>query len=70
MNIVRARCSFKGADESKVVRTLLIPHVGTNSLSLNRMYTLFRVDEYGSMRRAGKDYSLEIIPGRHPWIPV
>lgn len=68
MNIVRTRCSFKGAEESKVVRTLLIPHVGLKSLSLNRMYTLFRVDEYGFMLRINKDYSLEIIPGRHPWI--
>lgn len=68
MNIVRTRCSFKGAEESKVVRTLLIPHVGLQSLSLNRMYTLFRVDEYGFMRMMSKDYSLEIIPGPHPWI--
>lgn len=70
MNIVRTRCSFKGAEESKVVRTLLIPHVGLQSLSLNRMYTLFRVDEYGFMRMISKDYSLEVVPGRHPWIPA
>lgn len=70
MNIVRTRCSFKGAEESKVVRTLPIPHVGLKSLSLNRMYTLFRVDEYGFMRMISKDYSLEVVPGRHPWIPA
>ena len=70
MNMVRTRCSFKGMEESRVLRTLLIPHVGLHSLSLNRMYTLFRVDEYGFMRRINRDYSLEIIPGPHPWIPA
>jgi len=70
MNIVRTRCSLTGAEESRTVRTLFIPHVGLQSLSLNRMYTLFRVDEYGCMLMINKDYSLEVVPGRHPWIPA